>query len=67
MHIESKQKNKLYLVLSKDVFLGSFTNRFDNSNVGYNTDVENYYLSSYEVNVHIPKKCIVQEESVGWD
>ena len=67
MHIESKQKNKLYLVLSKDVFLGSFTNRFDNSNVGYNTDVENYYLSSYEVNVHIPKKYIVQEESVGWD
>ena len=67
MHIESKQKNKLYLVLSKDVFLGSFTNRFDNSNVGYNTDVENYYLSCYEVNVHIPKKYIVQEESVGWD
>lgn len=67
MHIESKQQNKLYLVLSKDVFLGSFTNRFDNSNVGYNTDVENYYLSSYEVNVHIPKKYIVQEESVGWD
>ena len=67
MHIESKQKNKLYLVLSKDVFLGSFKNRFDNSNVGYNTDVENYYLSSYEVNVHIPKKYIVQEESVGWD
>ena len=54
-------------MLSKDVFLGSFTNRFDNSNVGYNTDVENYYLSSYEVNVHIPKKYIVQEESVGWD
>ena len=67
MHIESKQQNKLYLILSKNVFLCSFTNRFDNSNIGYNTDVENYYLSSYEVNVHIPEKYIVQEESVRWD
>ena len=67
MHIESKQKNKMYLILSNDVFLGNYTNIFNHNINSYNTDVENYCFSSYEVNVYLPEKNIEQEESVGWD
>ena len=42
-------------------------NIFNHNINSYNTDVENYCFSSYEVNVYLPEKNIEQEESVGWD
>lgn len=67
LYIKSKRKNKMYLILSNDVFLGNYTNIFNHNINSYNTDVENYCFSSYEVNVYLPEKNIEQEESVGWD
>ena len=67
LYIKSKRKNKMYLILSNYVFLGNYTNIFNHNINSYNTDVENYCFSSYEVNVYLPEKNIEQEESVGWD
>lgn len=67
LYIESRQRKKLYLILSNDIFLGNITSGFGKDILGYNNDVENYYFSSYEVNVYLPKENIEQEESVGWN